>query len=114
MIEGFPDETKKLNDFEKKVVRVMVPKLKMNVGEIKAVTNREITRSLEGMGYKVSPARLRKIMHHIRVNKLVTNLIATSKGYYRATKKKEVEDYAKSLQQRIDSIAALKNSFNIA
>jgi predicted GTPase len=111
MINGFNERTKKLTDFENRIIKIMVPKLKMNIGKKKAVTNREITSQLKILGYKVSAVRLRKVIHHIRINKLVTNLVSTSDGYYRAENQEDVEKYVKSLQQRINSIAEVKNSF---
>ncbi len=111
MINGFPEETKELNDFEKQIAKFMIPKLNLNVGVDKAVTNIEIRRKLKTEGYEVAPARVRKIIHFIRVHKLVINLISTSKGYYRATKQKDLDKYVEGLQQRINSIAEVKKSF---
>ena len=111
MINGFPEETEELNNFEKEVAKIMVPKLKLNVGEDKAVTNIEIRRKLQLLGFKVNAPRIRKIIHFIRVHKLVTSLVSTSKGYYRATEQEQIEKYVDGLQQRINSINEVKESF---
>lgn len=111
MITGFKDPTKPLNDFEMRVVRFVVPKLKRQIGKKNVVKSVEIRRQLLNEGYDVSSIRLRKIIHHIRVNKLVENLVSTSQGYYRAKNQKEVDKYVESLQQRINSIEKVKKSF---
>ena len=69
--------------------------------------------ALKGLGYKVSEARIRKLIHYIRVNRLVKNIIATSKGYYIATTEEEIKSFVESLQQRINSIEEVKNSFSL-
>lgn len=111
MIKGFKKETKPLNDFEKRVLDFIVPKLMRQIGKKKVVKSVEIRRQLINEGYVVTSARLRKIIHHIRIENLVTNLISVNQGYYRATEQEEVDNYVKSLQQRINAIERVKNSF---
>ena len=112
MIEGFDDDTCELSSYEKTLVPIIVSKIKGNIGEEMAVKNKDIIRRLNSMGYeKITAARIRKIIHYIRVSKKVTNLIATSKGYYRAKSKSEIEKFVLSLQQRINSIQSVRDSF---
>jgi hypothetical protein len=113
MIKGFEKETHELTEQELKLVGLMVQGLKTKIGKINAITNKKMENALVDVGYKVNPSRIRKLIHHIRVKKLVPNLISTNKGYYIATSEEEIFDYIESLQQRINSIEEIKNSFNI-
>ena len=113
MINGFEHYTFELNHYEMKLLEIIIPKLILNVGKKNAVKNKDIIRKLKLMGFeKITPARIRKIISHIRVNKLIKNLIATSKGYYRAETQKEVDSFKKSLRQRANIILAVEKSFN--
>jgi hypothetical protein len=61
-------------------------------------------------GYKLTDARLRKIIHHIRIKNIIPLLIATSKGYYISNDENEIELYIKSLNERINSIQEIKDA----
>lgn len=111
MINGFKKETQELSKFEHTLVPIMVKGLLGRQGKSEAITNKQICEVLKPHYSKINQARVRKIIHYIRCNRLVTNLIATSKGYYRAQNQKELDDYRESLIQRINSIAELNNSF---
>jgi len=112
MVNGFERETHELNEYELTIVPIIVKKIRNNNGEKMAVKNKEIIRYLHSHGFKkVGAARIRKLIHHIRVKKLVINLIATSKGYYRAKSQEELDKFIQSLQQRINSIEEVKQSF---
>jgi hypothetical protein len=113
MINGFEKYTYELNEYESNVCEIIVSKLRSNIGESKAVKNVEMRNKLESMGYKLQPARMRKIISFIRTNHLINNLVSTSKGYYVATKRQEVEKYIESLQQRINRIEVVKQSFKL-
>ena len=113
MINGFEDETHELTDKELKLVEIIVPKLSKNIGKDKAVKNNKIRDFLLSKGYKVGQARIRKLMHHIRVSNRVENLIATSRGYYRAESVEEVKVYVESLHQRARSIIEVANSYGV-
>lgn len=105
MVNGFENETYELNDYEeKKVVPLMVLGLKNKVGKENAVTNGQMISGLKNKGHKIDSARLRKLIHHIRITGLIECLIATSKGYYITNDKKEMDNYIESLIQRSESI----------
>lgn len=111
MINGFKQQTEALTDYElKTLLPVICRGLRNKVGEGKAITNVAITRAMKDAGYQLTEARLRKIINHIRVNGMVTCLIATSKGYYIATSREEMEDYINSLRGREDAIRAVRES----
>jgi len=101
MIQGFENETAPLTDYEKDtLLPVMVRSLAVKKGSNMAVKNGYICKRLRDLGYKVTEARIRKLINHIRVNGLVPCLIATSAGYYVASSVKEMEDYIDSLYGR--------------
>lgn len=82
MINGFEEETSELNDYEAKVLLpLIVAGLETKIGKEKAVTSTYICKKIKERGERIHPARLRKIIHEIRITGKVENLIATSKGY---------------------------------
>jgi predicted GTPase len=111
MITNFERETHELNGYEiNKLLPIIVQGLSTKIGKEKAITNKAICKALKEQGYKISDTRLRKVVHYIRIKNFVPLLIATSKGYYVATEKQEVESYIKSLSERINSINEVRNS----
>lgn len=114
MIEGFIEETKELTAEEISIAKDMASRLSRTIGKNNAVTSTKIiSHYKDKQGIKISGARVRKIINFIRVNKLVKNLISTSDGYYVAQTKEEVEKYVLSLNQRIEAITQVRNSFTI-
>lgn len=113
MINGFEDFTYELSDKEKRILPWFVNGLKVKIGKEKAVTNKEMCAGFLRLGQIVSEARARKIISHIRINGLVKNLIATSKGYYIEPDLERRRVYVESLNQRIRAIEAVRDSFEI-
>lgn len=111
MIQGFETETAPLNEYETDtLLPIMVRCLNAKIGADMAVKNGYITKRLKEKGYNIDEVRVRKLINHIRVNGLVNCLIATSKGYYRATSKEEVCEYIASLKNREEAIRAVRRS----
>ena len=111
MITNFEKETHELTDYERNtLLPIIVKGLSTKVGKGEAITNKAICNAMETIGHKLHDARLRKLIHHIRAHDLILNLIATSKGYYIATNPQEVQDYIKSLTERINSIEFIRQS----
>ena len=82
MITNFLAETHELNKYELEVLQPIIIKgLKTKIGNEKAVTNQHICKCLKEKEYKITSARVRKIIHNIRAKDLIPCLIATSKGY---------------------------------
>ena len=104
MIKGFEDITDNLTDQEKKSMEMIVRGPRVRVGKDKAITNKQICNAMRGFGHNLTGARVRKIIHHIRVVGLVDRLIATSSGYYIASDDAELKVYIDSLRQRRESI----------
>lgn len=111
MIQGFQTQTEPLTDYERDtLLPVICSGLRNKIGEARAITNTAITKAMKGAGYILTEARLRKIINHIRVNGLVKRLIATSKGYYIATTRQEMEQYIESLKGREMAIRQVRES----
>jgi hypothetical protein len=111
MLNGFDRQTEPLNDYERDTLLPVICRgLKTKIGEARAITNAAITKAMKGAGYQLNEARVRKIINHIRTTGMVRWLIATSKGYYIATSRQEMEDYIGSLRGREDAIRAVRES----
>lgn len=111
MLNGFDRQTEPLSDYElNTLLPVICRGLKTKIGEARAITNAAITKAMKGAGYQLNEARVRKIINHIRTTGMVRWLIATSKGYYIATSRQEMEDYIGSLRGREDAIRAVRES----
>ena len=109
MLHGFENETRPLNGYEKNtLLPIIVRGLSNRTGAANAVSNGHICISLRNKGYKVTEVRIRKIINHIRTHSLVTCLIASGKGYYRAESRQEVVDYIESLKGRENAIKAVR------
>ncbi len=111
MITGFEKQTHELTDVERlRILPAMINGLKTKIGKINAITSTKAMRMMKSKGYKISGARWRKIINHIRVNGLIENLIGTSKGYYIATTHYECRMYIQSLDERINAITTVRDS----
>jgi hypothetical protein len=105
MITSFEEQTHPLTEYEREVLLpIMVLGFKTKVGIERCITNPQICKALKSKGYDVTEPRIRKIVFYIRNNNLVPKLIASSKGYWIATKKEEVEIWVMSLQSRLEAM----------
>lgn len=110
MIKGFDQETAPLTEYETGVLLpLLVRGLRTKKGRDSAITNRYIVNALRG-SCKLSEARVRKIIAHIRTNDLIPGLIATSEGYFIAESEAELLEYEESLKGREDAIRAVRLS----
>lgn len=110
MIKGFDQETAPLTNYETGVLLpLLVRGLRTKKGRDSAVTNRYIVTALRG-SCKISEARVRKIINHIRTNDLIPGLIATSDGYFIAEAESELLEYEESLKGREDAIREVRQS----
>lgn len=109
MINGFEEETAPLTDYEKTLVKHFVKGLENRKDP---VSNTNMIKGLKLMGIKdITPARVRKIINYIRMNHIVRNLVASSKGYYVENDPKKLKEYINSLHQRADAILAVARSY---
>src|SRR5574344_1968388 len=110
MIKGLDNETAPLTGYETGVLLPqLISGLKTKQGRRSAVTNKHIVAALKP-GYKISEARVRKIINHIRTNDLIPGLIATSDGYFIAETEEELVGYEESLKGREDAIREVRIS----
>lgn len=110
MIKGFDNETAPLTEYETGVLLPqLISGLKTKQGRRSAVTNKYIVSRLKG-SFKISEARVRKIINHIRTNDLIPGLIATSDGYFIAEAESELLEYEESLKGREDAIREVRQS----
>ncbi|MBV5348868.1 hypothetical protein JZU61_04330 [bacterium] len=113
MIKNFEVETAPLTEYEEKtLLPVFVRGLAKKVGKDNAVTNKHIVKTMKAAMYKITDARVRKIINHIRIKGIVLGLIATSDGYYVATSEEELAEYEESLKGREDAIRAVRISIS--
>lgn len=111
MIHGFDAETKPLAQDELAMVEPIILGLRTKVGPERAISSGRIIKAMQNHGYKINGARLRKIIHHIRVNKLIKNLVSDSRGYYISNDRKVVRKYQQSLRERAKAILDVAESF---
>ena len=108
MLKGFEEQTNELSDYEKKViVPILIRGFQNKVGKDRCITNKEICNTLNtemNLQVKLNEPRIRKCIYYCRSNNLIPRLIATSKGYWIATDKQELIDWANTIQGRINAI----------
>tara|TARA_R110000796_G_scaffold60332_1_gene139506 strand:+ start:14001 stop:14426 length:426 start_codon:yes stop_codon:yes gene_type:complete len=115
MITLFEDITYELTDYEMEtLVPLVVLGLKNKIGKESAITNKAICEKLKLSNFKISEPRLRKIIHHIRIEQLIVGLCCNSKGYYVTDDLEELGRYVESLAQRIRSQQAIHTSMKMA
>ena len=101
----FEQETSKLSEYEMdELMPVMVKCLQNKVGKENAVTNCYMVEKMQEHGYKISEARVRKIINYIRIHGLIDRLMASNKGYYITEDKNEMWNYVQSLIGREEAI----------
>lgn len=105
MLTGFEQQTKNLTLEEKIQARSIWRYMNSAFLLGKRITNKEIRRRLlEDTGNDMSGARVRKAINWMHTGGYIKNLTGTSKGYGRAKTRKELLDYAESLEGRINAI----------
>jgi len=123
MIKGFEKETEPLTGTEMVIMERIVQVFAKGkyVGKSNSVTNDNICKGvndaiqngrleLEDRKFKLTSVRLRKIIHHIRVNNLVPLLCSNSKGYFIGQSSEEVREYLAGLKHRIDATISVNVS----
>lgn len=112
MINGFQEQTEPLTEYEEQtLLPQLVRGLQLKVGKAMSVTNKAIIEGMNrNLGLKMTDARVRKLINHIRVHDLVPCLIATSQGYYIAESEQELRDYEESLLGREAAIRSVRLS----
>ena len=111
MIGGFENETGSLSEYEKEtLLPIFVKCLQRKIGRENAITNRMMCTKMEEYGYKVGETRIRKIINHIRINNLISCLVASGNGYYVADNLKDIKEHIRSLKGREEAIKAVREA----
>ena len=107
----FEPETSKLSEYEMdELMPVMVKCLQNKVGKENAVSNCYMVEKMQQHGYKISEARVRKIINYIRIHGLLDCLMANNRGYYITKDKNEMSNYIQSLIGREEAIHEVRES----
>lgn len=106
MLVNFEHITEDLTQYEtERVLPLIVVGLSTKLGKASAITGTEICRKVNASGklanYKLTSVKLRKIISCIRISGRIRGLCSTSKGYFRANTKDELESCSESLRQRL-------------
>jgi len=105
MIEGWETETAPLTSRELLMSKWVAKGLEDKRGRSKAVTNKTMRAFfLQRFDETVSEARIRKVIHYLTTSGIVPLLVASSKGYYRASAPEDVQRYIRSLRGRAAAI----------
>ena len=111
MITGFDNIVYKLTPDEKGVIIPMLIKgLETKIGKGKAITNKKMVAALSKYGIKTSGPRIRKMIHAIRCEGVLPNIVSTSAGYYITKDFREMNTYIKSLNERLQQIKNLRDA----
>jgi hypothetical protein len=108
MLELFDEYTYDLTPYEKEtLLPLFLIGFKTKFGSASAVTNKMIVSKLRPK-YRITDARVRKIISYIRIRGLLPGLMASSRGYYISDDPAEIESYIRSLNGRIEAIVAIR------
>lgn len=110
MINGFEKETASLNEYERNTLLPIIASWLRKTSISRPIVNRVATQWLRDRGYECTEARFRKVVSTIRLENIVSNVIATSKGYYVSDDAGEIADYITSLRERAGSINAIADA----
>ena len=114
MIINFENFTHELTEKECKAVPRIIQGIVRCVGEKNAVKASQMSAKLAKDGYgKITGPRIRKIMNFIRSEGIIRNIVATSKGYFIATKQEELDSYRESVEQRAKAMLRLLNGIDL-
>lgn len=128
MITTFEDITYELSFLERKhILPLVVERWKRRTSNDPKVTMKEMIESTNILlqrldldsktkkALKANGPRMRKVIHHIRVENLVPKLIANSKGYFIAKDEDEILKFIISCRERANSfieVATAMEKFN--
>ncbi len=115
MINGFQEFTEHLNEYERDTLLPLIIRgLETKVGKDRAITSKSMIESLTHIGYSgLHGARMRKIINYIRIQGLINNLVASSKGYWIEEDINERRKYVEGVKSRAKSMLASLNHIKI-
>jgi hypothetical protein len=99
-------------NYPKKAYKTICAILKKCKGKSAALTNNQIQQVVAyKTGIWLADTEVRNIIHEIRINHDVTNLIACGNGYYTTKDKEEIKRYKNALIKRAYMIFSVAGSF---
>ena len=110
MLQGFEIETAPLSEYELSLVPKFCKGFANKIGKENAITNKSIIAGFKSIGINLNESRVRKIINHIRVHNLVSNLMATSAGYYISNDAAEIKSFIDSLIGRERAIRQVREA----
>lgn len=109
MITGFDTITAPLTESEKAMMLIIVSQMEKRYNSKgNFVTSEIIVNGMRKQGHKISGARLRKIMNHVRIHSIAP-ILANSNGYWFSNDANEIQEQIISLKERADAILAAGN-----
>lgn len=113
-IEDFEEETQELNQYEKDVlVPDLIKGFRKHVGKENVISSTKIVAAINlnpKYTQKINDTDVRRLVHHIRVRRLLHGLASTNKGYFVISNKEELRIYINSLSARINSQTSIKEA----
>jgi len=124
MIINFEDITEELNEYELgTLLPVFIAGMRRHIGRKNAIKTKYICSHLTAQGLKITPARVRKLVHFVRCNPNLPGsqylkplpgiIIGTSDGYFLSQDKEEIERCILSNKQRVRSIQEIVDGMEI-
>jgi two-component sensor histidine kinase len=120
MVTGFEEITSDLNADEEKILELIVSGFAGKRGVKRAMTNKEICDKINNWipsntwgidrTFVLREARVRAIIHQIRITNRIPLLLSSSSGYFIAAAKSEVKNTLNSLDERIRSIQLIRDA----
>ncbi|KKP51040.1 MAG: hypothetical protein UR43_C0028G0011 [candidate division TM6 bacterium GW2011_GWF2_33_332] len=126
MIRTFEDYTSELTEDEANYIMPRILKiLTLAIGKDKAVKNDQILKDINVLNpmykpdnedpdlswiIKTRPARIRHMIHILRVTDTIPFLVATAVGYFISNEKEEIENYIGSIDDRLRSIYQIRRA----
>jgi hypothetical protein len=107
MLQSFKEQTREISDHEEAVlVPLIINELKTRTGRSKAIKNAELIALCYNAGNtnKIQPARLRKMIEHIRQNNLLPGVVGHASGYYVAQTPEELKEWIETMIGRRNAI----------
>lgn len=110
-LKVIPFSKKVTNEERLVVIPLLIKRLRLAKRKKQAMTNDHLRNSLlKHHLVKVHYRTLQKLVHHIRVNGLVKNLIAGSNGYYISNSAPEIKNYIRIIKSRVKELHAVRRA----
>lgn len=120
MIDSHPTITERISEDERRILPLLVSLLQAHVGKRTAITSFALAAALNKYveanrdkfrpKFKVAGSRLRKMINHIRIRRLLPGLCGLESGYFLADSRDDLKTAIVSLRQRADAIRAVSEA----